>query len=564
MTSGINASSELLTLDHLSFMSSSTSSLDVSSSSSTNSSQSLVLQVSFLDPQVLVLTAIFIAIIVGNLPVVITIIFGRLGRTRMYYFLLHLCFADLITGIFNVIPQIAWELTRHFYGGNFLCKLVKYLQILGPYLSSYTLTVMSIDRFLAICHPLTNNHLSLDRAKKSIVVAWILSLLFCSPQAVIFSYIVMSPETDVMECWATFPYQPWGVRLYVTWYAFSVFIVPFVIIFFTHLMICCELWKTSKERKLTQKRKKAMKGQLSQSPCDHNDHSDISPSGRKTRFSFPSFNLHQSFNTHRKKSHQENESNNDTHVRQDARHHNPFNESLLFSKTRTDETEILQSDHNHYPQQRVNFNQIPHEIQYELHVHHNQLESLVNNDDKEGILQQQPSTKSVSSTSSILKHHHGDNTFVQIQGSDLIPETNLVSSGSTEHQEAPSSATSSGNNPARLVIGRQGSSRETTPGDLTPVDRRSPSVDRMSARNQSKDHSETRDIQRCVSQEEEHLRAKIKSVKLTVTVILCYVFCSMPFLCVQLWATWYPGAQETSLWTGEFLNRLSTFFFRTC
>jgi hypothetical protein len=58
----------------------------------------------------------------------------------------------------------------------------------------------------------------------------------------------------------------------------------------------------------------------------------------------------------------------------------------------------------------------------------------------------------------------------------------------------------------------------------------------------------SRSLNRC--QEEEHLRAKIKSVKLTVTVILCYVFCSMPFICVQLWARWYPGAQESSLWTG--------------
>lgn len=33
-------------------------------------------------------------------------------------------------------------------------------------------------------------------------------------------------------------------------------------------------------------------------------------------------------------------------------------------------------------------------------------------------------------------------------------------------------------------------------------------------------------------------RAKIKTVKLTVVVIVGYIVCSTPFICVQLWATY--------------------------
>src|SRR5699024_8693660 len=46
-------------------------------------------------------------------------------------------------------------------------------------------------------------------------------------------------------------------------------------------------------------------------------------------------------------------------------------------------------------------------------------------------------------------------------------------------------------------------------------------------------------------------RAKIKTVKITLVVITCYVLCSSPFICVQLWANWWPGAQESSFWSGE-------------
>ena len=550
--------------------------------------QKLHYQASFLDPQVLVLTAIFVAIVVGNVPVVITIIFGKLSRSRMYYFLLHLCLADLITGCFNVIPQLAWELTRHFYGGNILCKTVKYLQILGPYLSSYTLAVMSIDRFLAICHPLTNNHLSLYRAKMSIGIAWILSLIFCIPQALIFSYMVINDETQVMECWATFPIQPWGERVYVTWYAVSVFIVPFVIIFFTHFKICCELWKTSKERRLTQKQRKKYQQQQVQQKSSPSG-SDSSPGMKKTRFSFPSFNTH---STRRCKDHLQ-----DTHHRNESEG-NAVKESLLSSAMITVSNEsnkeeeetpaVVTLENNHNSHQNVNFNHHP----KELHLHHNRLDQhLVNEEEGEEQENHSGSRSKVLERNppflppSIIKSGVGRNVssppaaasmeFVHIQGlhgSNLIPASDQQQqqhegkkpspvTGSFEDQEGSSSgrdegvktgnrviAVNTGLPSTQTTIQPTHSSSRLHSGSMVSMTAsatlRSPSMDRVTQQQIQQS------LNRCISQEEEHLRAKIKSVKLTVTVIFCYVFCSLPFICVQLWAQWYPGAQESGAWTG--------------
>ena len=49
-------------------------------------------------------------------------------------------------------------------------------------------------------------------------------------------------------------------------------------------------------------------------------------------------------------------------------------------------------------------------------------------------------------------------------------------------------------------------------------------------------------------------RAKIKTVKITVVVIFCYILCSSPFIFVQLWAYWVPSAQLSSFWTGRHLH----------
>ena len=46
----------------------------------------------------------------------------------------------------KLILKIYWYLPV-FYGGNGVCKMVKFGQMVGPYLSSYVLIMTAIDRF---------------------------------------------------------------------------------------------------------------------------------------------------------------------------------------------------------------------------------------------------------------------------------------------------------------------------------------------------------------------------------------------------------------------------------
>ena len=138
--------------------------------------------------EVATLGTLFVLIVFGNCCVLLALALRPLKMTRMYYFLLHLCISDLITGFFTVLPQLAWDITYRFYGGNILCKSVKFMQILGPYLSSYVLVVTAVDRYQAICFPLSNCSWTPNRSKLMISCAWIISIIFCLPQAFIFSY----------------------------------------------------------------------------------------------------------------------------------------------------------------------------------------------------------------------------------------------------------------------------------------------------------------------------------------------------------------------------------------
>lgn len=137
--------------------------------------------------EIAILAIIFLVTVLGNGTVLLALwtrrrYAGRKKLSRMYFFILHLSVADLITAFLSVLPQLGWDVTYRFNGGFVLCKIIKFGQTLGPYLSSYILMATAIDRHQAICHPLTYCSWTSRRSKVMVWLAWISSLIFCIPQ----------------------------------------------------------------------------------------------------------------------------------------------------------------------------------------------------------------------------------------------------------------------------------------------------------------------------------------------------------------------------------------------
>ncbi|CAG2166664.1 unnamed protein product, partial [Oppiella nova] len=233
--------------------------------------------------EVATLGTLFVLIVFGNCCVLLALALRPLKMTRMYYYLLHLCISDLITGFFTVLPQLAWDITYRFNGGNVLCKAVKCMQILGPYLSSYVLVVTAIDRYQAICFPLSNCSWTPRRSKLMIACAWLISIICSLPQAFIFSYQEIPYMVGVYDCWGTFP-QPFGERIYVTWYAVSVFFIPLIVLIFTHFYICREIWvNVSLKRKTDKNREKQFNDYNHSKQGDSNSHNNYNKSAETSQ-----------------------------------------------------------------------------------------------------------------------------------------------------------------------------------------------------------------------------------------------------------------------------------------
>ena len=76
-----------------------------------------------------------ILLIIGSNLSTITAILGRRKKlSRMYFFLLHLCVADLLTAFTSMLPELTLTLTNSsmFYGGDALCRIVKFVQMIAP------------------------------------------------------------------------------------------------------------------------------------------------------------------------------------------------------------------------------------------------------------------------------------------------------------------------------------------------------------------------------------------------------------------------------------------------
>lgn len=178
--------------------------------------------------EVALLSVVFVAVVLSNGLVLGALARrGRHGRwAPMHVFIGHLCLADLVVALFQVLPQLAWDATDRFQGPDALCRAIKYLQMVGMYASSYMILAMTLDRHRAICRPmLAHRHGGGAHWNRPVLVAWAFSLLFSLPQLFIFARREMGDDSGVFDCWGSFA-EPWGLRAYVTWIALMVFVAP--------------------------------------------------------------------------------------------------------------------------------------------------------------------------------------------------------------------------------------------------------------------------------------------------------------------------------------------------
>uniref|UniRef100_A0A672IS76 Vasopressin V2 receptor n=1 Tax=Salarias fasciatus TaxID=181472 RepID=A0A672IS76_SALFA len=189
--------------------------------------------------EIAVLGVVLALTTLGNGLVLWLLLRRRKHNAPMHVFMVNLCVADLVVALFQVLPQLIWDITEHFQGPDFLCRSIKYLQIVGMFASSYMIVAMTVDRHHAICCPLqAYRGGAMSRWNTPVIIAWALALVLSVPQVFIFSRSEVAPGQ--FECWGHFA-KPWGLKAYVTWMTVAVFVLPALIITVCQIRIFREI-----------------------------------------------------------------------------------------------------------------------------------------------------------------------------------------------------------------------------------------------------------------------------------------------------------------------------------
>ncbi|XP_071751114.2 thyrotropin-releasing hormone receptor b [Centroberyx gerrardi] len=118
--------------------------------------------------------------IVGNVMVILVVLTTKHMRTPTNCYLVSLAVADLMVLTAAGLPSITDSIFGSWVFGHYGCLCITYFQYLGINASSCSITAFTIERYIAICHPIKAQFLcTLSRAKKIILFVWVFTSLYC-------------------------------------------------------------------------------------------------------------------------------------------------------------------------------------------------------------------------------------------------------------------------------------------------------------------------------------------------------------------------------------------------
>ncbi len=238
--------------------------------------------------EILIMTTVFILAFVGNLIVILTILiriyyksgFRKNKLTRMNFYIFHLSIADVYVSLGNILTMLIWRQNNNiFFGGDLVCRVVVYFQVVSVYYSTYVLISMSIDRYEAICKPFIGLSWSKRRGiyLNKILYHWKIIGIFC-PQgksyialAFFFAHLQGLPQIGLFSlreipnlkppmstCYAKFD-PPWLEKFYVIYTFLMQFAIPLCIIVVCYVSISICSLRSLREGRFVKETSKSIK-----------------------------------------------------------------------------------------------------------------------------------------------------------------------------------------------------------------------------------------------------------------------------------------------------------------
>uniref|UniRef100_A0A8C0Z6L6 Kappa-type opioid receptor n=1 Tax=Canis lupus familiaris TaxID=9615 RepID=A0A8C0Z6L6_CANLF len=189
-----------------------------------------------------VYSVVFVVGLVGNSLVMFVIIRYTKMKTATNIYIFNLALADAL--VTTTMPfQSTVYLMNSWPFGDVLCKIVISIDYYNMFTSIFTLTMMSVDRYIAVCHPVK----ALDfrtpmKAKIINICIWLLSSSV-GISAIVLGGTKVREDVDVIECSLQFPdddYSWWDLFMKICVFIFA-FVIPVLIIIICYTLMILRL-----------------------------------------------------------------------------------------------------------------------------------------------------------------------------------------------------------------------------------------------------------------------------------------------------------------------------------
>uniref|UniRef100_A0A3B1ICB0 Mu-type opioid receptor n=1 Tax=Astyanax mexicanus TaxID=7994 RepID=A0A3B1ICB0_ASTMX len=162
----------------------------------------------------IIITAVYSIVcalgLVGNVLVMYVIIRYTKMKTATNIYIFNLALADALA-----TSTLPFQSVNYLMGtwpfGDVLCKIVMSIDYYNMFTSIFTLTTMSVDRYIAVCHPVKALDFRTPRNAKIVNVCnWILSSAIGLPVMVMASTTAARVDFPMdIDCTLEFPHPSW-------------------------------------------------------------------------------------------------------------------------------------------------------------------------------------------------------------------------------------------------------------------------------------------------------------------------------------------------------------------